>query len=105
MFLCLTIGEKIIQDKTLVYSKDYLGDIEEEMTILELKLTQEIKDEFINNEGKINEVQEDISMRLRCELRKNNITFGDLLVEGKLFEMQKTSEPLWAKCRKSKREA
>ena len=75
MILCLIIGEKIIQDKTLVYSKDYLGDIEEEMTILELKLTQEIKDEFINNEGKINEVQEDISMRIRCELRKNNITF------------------------------
>ena len=56
MLLCLIIGEKIIQDKTLVYSKDYLGDIEEEMTILELKLTQEIKDVIINNEGKINEV-------------------------------------------------
>ena len=70
MFLCLAIGEKIIQDKALVYSKDYLGDIEEEMTILELKLTQEMKDEIINNEEKINEVQEDITMRIRCELRK-----------------------------------
>ena len=68
MFLCLIIGEKIIQDKTLVYSKDYLGDIEEEMTILELKLTQEIKDAITNSEGKINEVQEDIYMRIRCEL-------------------------------------
>ena len=59
---------KKIQDKTLVYSKDYLGDIEEEMTILELKLTQEIKDAITNSEGKINEVQEDIYMRIRCEL-------------------------------------
>ena len=75
MFLCLIIGVKINQDKTLVYSKDYLGDIEEEMTILELKLTQEIKDVIINIERKIKEVQEDISMRIRCELRKNNITF------------------------------
>ena len=27
MFLCLTIGEKIIQDKTLVNSKGNLGDL------------------------------------------------------------------------------
>jgi len=59
------------------------------MTILELKLTQEMKDAIINNEEKINEVQEDITMRIRCELRKNILTIGDLLVEGKLFEMQK----------------
>ena len=85
MFLCLTIGEKIIQDKTLVNSKDYLGDIKEEMTILELKLTHEMKDVIINNEGKINKVQEDISMRISCELRKNKITIGNLLVKGKLF--------------------
>ena len=100
MFLCLIIGEKIIQDKTLVYSKDYLGDIEEEMTILELKLTQEIKDAITNSEGKINEVQEDIYMRIRCELRKNNITFGDLLVEGKLFEMQKNLRSILSKMSK-----
>ena len=85
MFLCLTIGEKIIQDKTLVNSKDYLGDIKEEMTILELKLTHEMKYVIINNEGKINKVQEDISMRISCELRKNKITIGNLLVKGKLF--------------------
>ena len=85
MFFCLTIGEKIIQDKTLVNSKDYLGDIKEEMTILELKLTHEMKYVIINNEGKINKVQEDISMRISCELRKNKITIGNLLVKGKLF--------------------
>ena len=85
MFLCLTIGEKIIQDKTLINSKDYLGDIKEEMTILELKLTHEMKYVIINNEGKINKVQEDISMRISCELRKNKITIGNLLVKGKLF--------------------
>ena len=85
MFLCLTIGEKIIQDKTLVNSKDYLGDIKEEMTILELKLTHEMKYVIINNEGKIDKVQEDISMRISCELRKNKITIGNLLVKGKLF--------------------
>ena len=48
-----------------------------------------MKDAIINNEEKINEVQEDITMRIRCELRKNNITFEDLLVEGKLHKMQK----------------
>ena len=84
----------------MVYSKDYLGDIEEEMTILELKLTQEIKDAITNSEGKINEVQEDIYMRIRCELRKNNITFGDLLVEGKLFEMQKNLRSILSKMSK-----
>ena len=49
MFLCITIWEIIIHDKTLVYSKYCLEDIEEEMTIMELKLTQEIKDVIINN--------------------------------------------------------
>ena len=77
----------------MVQLKEFVGDIEEEMTILELKLTQEIKDIILDSKGKIEEIQEDILIRIRKEMRKNNITFGDLLTEGKLFPMQKLSDP------------
>ena len=40
------------------------------MTILELKLTQEIKDIILDNKGKIEEIQEDILIRIRKDMRK-----------------------------------
>ena len=100
MFISLKIGEKILLDKSLVQLKEYVGDIEEEMTILELKLTQEIKDIIHDNKGKIEEIQEDILIRIRKEMRKNNLTFGDLLTEGKLFTMQKNIRAILSKMSK-----
>ena len=76
----------------MVQLKEFVGDIEEEMTILELKLTQVIEDIILDSKGKI-EIQGDILIRIRKEMRKNNITFGALLTEGKLFTMQKISDP------------
>ena len=40
------------------------------MTILELKLTQEIKDISLDNKGKIEEIQEDILIRTRKEINE-----------------------------------
>ena len=58
------------------------------MTIIELKLSQAIKKEEADCKNKVEEIIDDTKMRIAVAIRENNMTYGDILKEGKLAELQ-----------------
>ena len=81
--------EKLYKDKsTYTFSHYKKLDIIEDVTILELKITNEAKNITNQDYKVIDEIIEDTEERIKSEIRNNNFGIGDLLTKGKLLDLQ-----------------
>ena len=86
MCICNKISKLIINDTAYIVKIEKNKDILEEMTILELKLSREIKEikEDIGIEA--DTIKEDTNARIKSGIQKGTVTTGTILKEGKLVE-------------------
>ena len=89
MCICNEISKLIINDTTFIVKIEKNKDILEEMTILELKLSREIKEIKENIDKEVDTIKEDTNVRIKSGIHKGTVTTGTILKEGKLSEKQK----------------
>ena len=83
-FLELLIKEK----NAYLLNKGNQSDIIEEVTILELKITNTVIDILNQDNKEIEEIIEDTETRIKNERKNNNYGIGDMLNKGKLYDLQ-----------------
>jgi hypothetical protein len=73
---------------SIITSKENF-DVEEEMTLLELKLIEMIRKELININDEALSILDQTTLKIKSGVNNKKIKIGDLLREGKLNEKQK----------------
>ena len=88
MYICNEISKLIINDTAFIVKIEKNKDILEEMTILELKLSKEIKEIKEDIDKEVDAIKEDTNVRIKSGIQKGTVTTGTILKEGKFAEKQ-----------------